>query len=812
MRSFVAPRRLPALPGPGRRRGAPPPQLGSPPSRRRRIGLYATGLITALVLARAPLIIDRARFRSPPPTPLFEDARGGFLSDGEAVYGALGYWNLPEPIPDKVRKTVIAVEDRRFEEHLGVDPFGIARALVHTAQGRLEGGSTLAMQVVRLGYPRERTLLAKAEEAASALLATLVHGREAILRQYLKVLPEGGNMYGIAYAARRCFGKPVGDLSWAETALLLAVPQDPRNRALFSFTGFLNARARAGVILGQLADQGIIDRESLEAARIELAAIPPFTREERPANAYHYVFRVLENYAASPEARLDRPIRTSLDPTIQGLAARLVAGAMPRYRRLGADNMAVMVADARTGAVLAYLGSAGYFDEEHRGAIDYCRVPRSSGSTLKPFLYALGLQSGAFNPSSILADMPLRLKDARGEYSLSDFDDSYMGPLLYRKALGNSRNVPAIRVLEGTGLEECYRWLGRLGLHDFERPAEFYGYGLAVGGIYTSLDRLVAAYGCLASDGRIFPLRWLRDAPAAPDSRLISEQAARMISLFLSDTEARLPSFAGTALTHFPFPVAVKTGTSNGFRDAWALGYSRRYVAGVWIGHSDFRRMNHVAGSTAAEFLLDLFSALQPESVQGVDEELFPAPRGWVAARICPESGRLATEFCPHAVLERFPPGAEPRDGCPVHERVIVDALTGELAGPETPPARRAAKIATILGPEYAAYSLSRGYGLPGADPAALQTASVALNAPLDGTRVLVDPEIPSRFQTLALRATVSPAVPEIVWLVDGVEFARVPFPYEARWPLVPGKHRFQARFPHAFVESGSAQVTVVSE
>jgi penicillin-binding protein 1C len=787
------------------------PAIGLPRSAflRCALGFAPWALLIGIAAWRLAAVASFASFSSPAPTPLFEDAEGGFLSDGESVYGALGFWELPDPVPEKLRSTAIAIEDRRFASHPGVDLLGIARAFVHGLQGRQEGGSTIAMQAIRLSHPRARTLLAKVEESAAALAATAAYGREGVLRQYLKLVPQGGNMYGIAYSARRCFRKPVQDLSWAECALLMAVPQDPKHRALFEADGFDNAKSRARSILGQLRGQGKLDADSFAAALSELEAMPPLFREARPDNTYHYVLRILDEYAASPPDSRGKPTRTTLDPGIQSLASRLAIKAIPEYRRLGADNMALMVADARTGDVLAYIGSAGYFDGPNRGSIDYCRVPRSSGSTLKPFFYALGLETGAFGPGSILADMPLRMKDRGGEYSLADFDDSYLGPMLYRKALANSRNVPAIRVLEGVGLGECYEWLGRLGLHDFERSADFYGYGMAVGGIYTRLDRLVAAYACLAAEGRSRGLRWFHDAPQSGGSVLISESSARMISLFLSDTEARLPSFAGTALTHFPFPVAVKTGSSNGFRDAWALGYSRRYVAGLWIGHSDFLRMNHVAGSTAAELLLELFTSLQGDEARGLGEEPFPPPRGWVPARICADTGLLATPECPHALVERFPAGAEPREPCTAHRRAVVDASTGEIATAATPIARRASRVVTELGPEYAAFSLSRGYGTPGAGTAGLIEASVSLTSPVDGTRVVVDPEIPARFQTLALRATVTPPVPEIVWYVDGKEFARVGFPYEARWPISPGPHQFSAGFPRAFVRSSTSRVVV---
>lgn len=789
------------------------------PSIRAAAGAVARLFFCAAALAwtpfaawRACVVLSRVPLERRASTPLFEDARGNFLSDGQAVYGALGFWDLGREMPEKISRAALAIEDRRFASHPGLDLLGLGRALLRTLSGKTEGGSTLAMQVVRLQHPRARTLQAKVEEAASAILSTALYGRDAQLRAWLRIVPVGGTMHGMSYAARRYFRRPLQDLSWAQASLLLAIPQSPATRSLHSFRGFLEARLRARVILAQLKAQGIIDADEMATGMVELEETMPFDRESRPEDSYHYVFRVLDEYAAREPERQERPLRTSLDPDIQGLVTGLARGAVGTYRSLGADNMAVMVAELSTGRVLGYLGSAAYFDPENRGAIDYARVKRSSGSTLKPFFYAYGLESGTFHPGSILADTPLRIKDASGEYAISDFDDSWLGPMLYRAALGNSRNATAVRVLQAIGLEDCYRWLGSLGLHDWERPASFYGLGMAIGGIYTSLDRQVAAFGTLANDGKAFRLRWFADQEAGEGSALMTPEAARMTSLFLSDVEARLPSFEGTALTNFPFPVALKTGTSNGFRDAWAIGYSRRYVAGIWVGHSGHRQMNHMAGSTAAAFLLQLFSALQSDAVRGVAEEPFPAPEGWEAVSICPLSGQRAGGACPRSLIERFPSGAVPQESCSVHRRAVVDSLSGQEANPSTPAYRRVERTLTVLGPEYAAFSQARGYGIPGPDPQDLQTARVSVVSPLDGIRVQIDPEIPRRFQSLALRAVVEPPVPDILWLVDGKEFARVPWPYEARWPISPGRHSIQAKFPNAFVESETVSVTVLEE
>jgi penicillin-binding protein 1C len=760
---------------------------------------------------RALTILAHVPLRCPEPTPIFEDRRGGFLSDGEAVYGALGFWELPDPLPERLVKTAVAIEDKRFALHPGVDPLGLARAILRSLQGDVQGGSTLAMQVVRMGYPRRRTLLAKFDEMVGALIVQTIYGRRGVLRHYLKALPQGGNMYGLGYSARRVFGKPAQDLSWAEAALLMAVPQDPVGRNLFTRKGFIAARARARVILEQLRSQAVIDAETAMAARAELDSLSAPLREHRPDGSHHYVLRLVEEYqGAGKAASGTKPLRTGLDPEIQERALTAARAFAPAFRARGADNLALMVADARSAEVLAYVGSADYFDADNKGAIDYCRTMRSSGSTLKPFIYGLGLESGAFTPNSILADMPVSFKDSRGEYSVSDFDDAYQGPMLYRVALGNSRNVPAIHVLEGVGLEAAYEYLGKFGIHDRKRPASFYGFGLAVGGVYTSLERLVAAYGCLAREGLAFDLRYLPDRQALSDSRLMSEDTARRLSMYLSDPANRLPGFEGTALAAFPFPVAVKTGSSNGYRDAWAIGYSRRYVIGVWAGHSDAKGTNHLTGSGAAAVLLELFTALQEDSARGLNEEPFPPPRGSQGVRICPVSGLLAGDLCPKSVYEYFDPEDVPEAVCDVHTRILVDRRTGRPADPLTPEGERVLAPATILPREYAAFSAARGYARPEEAGESLRYASIRLRSPMDGIRVYIDPDTPARFQSLALRAEVSPAVPEIVWLVDGLEFARAAYPYEARWPLSEGTHVFEARFPNAFVVSPGVSVTVL--
>ncbi len=760
----------------------------------------------------------KADFWSDPATPLLEDRTGAFLSEGENEYARLGFWDMPDPLPERVRECVIAIEDKRFALHAGVDLRAVGRALVFNSRhDRKQGASTIAMQVARMQLGHPRTLLAKLDEMAVAYWLVARHGREAVLRQYLKIAPQGNQVYGFAYAARRYFGKPVQDLSWAEAALLSALPQSPTNLSLFKYWGFQRALARARVILTELFRAGKLSSDDYQLTLRQLAGMNFRFREARPDNTYHFIFRCLEEYAKRPPAGLSRPLRTTLDLDLQKRLQAFARSAVASYRSLGAGNMAAVVADRKTGAVRAYVGSEEYFRDSKAaaGSINYARTPRSSGSTVKPFLYALGLDSGRFTPGSILADLPFSIVGPGGEFSAGNFDEEFLGPMLYRRALANSRNTPTLRVLEGVGLERAFDMYRACGLADGSHPAGWYGYGLPIGGLYVTLEDLVAAYGILANGGTEFHLTWFQHdeaaAPPARPRRIFSEYAAREVTLFLSDAESRLPSFPRLSPLEYNFPVAVKTGTSQGYRDAWAVAFSRSYIVGVWMGHPRNAPMNHISGSFVAVLLHDIMDALHPAERRGVNAEPFPPPPGSVPVTICALSGKPANADCPDRFVEYFREGGEPHDVCRVHVRYPVDRLTGAIASDSTPPGRVEHRLFTVLGPEYAAWADKQGFGKPPVEGDATPgRAAIALIHPRSGARFLIDPDLPRAFQSIPLRVEVEPFVPEVVWYVDGREYERVPYPYETRWKLAEGTHSFQARFPHAHVESGVVSVRVI--
>ena len=781
--------------------------------------IIVTGfLIMALVLLLLYEVHGRSKLVSPPATPIFTDRYGTFLAEGTSDENApLGFWDPPEVLPERIVSCLLAVEDKRYYEHFGVDFRSLLRALVNNLSGRpRQGASTIAMQVARLQRPGKRTLWRKACEMGTALWLNRKYGHENVLRHYLKIVPQGNRIHGVSYAARRYFQKPLTDLSWAEAAVLASLPRAPGRMNLYYVEGRRKAFERAKLILNLLHENGTLDAETFAISQRQLKSLKIPVKESRPYHSYHAILRLQE--AVSRTASYTKPISTTLDLSLQEVVDGIASETMEHLRQRGAGNLAVIVAERETGAIRSYLGSDFYANEDFAGAINYATTPRSAGSTLKPFIYALGMETGSFSPASVLGDLPFNLSRPGGQYSVANYDERYLGPMLYRKALANSRNVPAVHVLKTVGLAKTYDLLRQLRLAKDDKSASVYGLGLAIGGLYVTLEDLVAAYGVLGVDGKAFTLRWFETTADEAPVQLIPEDVARQITLFLSDPLARLPTFARMGPLEYPFPVAVKTGTSQGFRDAWAVAYSSKYIVGAWIGHPDHERMKQVAGLDAARLVKEILISLHPKERRGVNEKPFPPPQlhqgsedstTYQLTKLCPLSGELATKACSEVVLEYLPRAIEPRPPCSVHQSFAVDRWTGALAGPMTPPERIEIKSYVVLPPRFAAWGAMHGYGPPPSPSTESPYASIAIEEPIDGSVFRFHPDTPQQLQSIALRASVNPAVPEIIWYVDGEPFQKVSYPYTTRWHLRAGPHALQARFPHANIQSDIITITI---
>ncbi len=800
--------------------------------RRRRLSAAAGIILLVAGSALSVCVGLRAHFASPPPTLLLRDRHGQFLGEiGSSDAAGSGYWPLAA-VPARVAAASIAVEDHRFWHHPGVDIAAIARAAWQDLRhGRIvSGASTLAMQVARMQRPGRRTLLRKAVEALTAIALTARYGREAVLKQYLRIVPYGNQVHGIAYAARRYLDKPVADLSWAEVAFLAAIPQSPARMNPLDPLGRRRAIKRGVRILQLLRAEGKLSQPDYRLARSQIRDIRIPVWGTRPEEALHAVLH-LEQVLRRRKLRqqhAQRPIvTTTIDLQLQRQISWMTIDALSRWERLGAGNAAVVVVDRHTWGVLAWVGSSDYFDTRHAGAIDYAEVPRSPGSTLKPFIYATALDHGVITAATVLDDLH------RGAGGIGNADFTFMGPMLPRVALANSRNVPAANLLAAIGLDAGYDMLGRLGLHDWSVPAAHWGLGLAIGNMPVTLEHLMTAYTTLAGDGRLRRLSWLRDDPAPCGKRIFSEDTVRQITLFLSDPMARLPTFQRMGSLEYPFPVAAKTGTSSGYHDAWTVAWSRRYLVGAWVGDPGFRPMNHVTGSSSAAVLVHrVMLLLNRSDADGLEDVGFPPPRGWVPVRLCALTGKLATAACDRVVQEYFPPGRAPHERCRVHRRLAIDTRNGLLASSRTPPEDTEVRTFTDLGPKYAEWQMSAHLPRPPTEVSPLGAGKMALRVarapvgthrwtaaaraqrveivrPERGLRVIRDPETPPRFATLNLEAVVDPPSEQLLWIVDGKPFKLVDYPYAVSWPLAPGAHTIQAEIPFTSIRAAAVRIEV---
>jgi penicillin-binding protein 1C len=755
----------------------------------------------AVALAAATFVAEaagRARLVSPTPTPILYDRTGTFLGqigpargDGSETRREYGYWTVPT-VPERVVRATLALEDRRFWSHPGVDPLALARAAWQNLRSgrRISGASTIAMQIARMQNPQPRTLWSKAVEAGTAMALTARYGRAALLAHYLRLVPYGNGSHGIGHAARWYFEKPVDDLSWAEIALLAAIPQSPSLMNPRHRDGLARALRRGHAVLDELERRGVLDGVEARLAHAQLAAMPPPPRRRRP-DALHPVLQLEARLRAGDGPRLDGAdprLRVSLDLRVQELASTLARRFLAAWRGGGAEQVAVLVVERGTRAVLASIGSSGY-GGRRGGAIDFTRVLRSPGSTLKPFVYALALDKGLIRPSDVMADLP------EGAAGIGNADGHFLGPLLPRQALANSRNVPAAMLLRDLGLETAFGALRDFGLHDLDTPAERFGLSMAIGSLPTSLERLVTAYGALAEDGVLADLVWYPGQRRSEPQRLLSIDAARLVTLFLADASARLPSFPRYGPTEFPFPVALKTGTSQGYRDAWTLAWSGRFIVGVWVGRGDAGPMAQLSGAgSAARLAHALMLRLHGTPIGDLSEIGFPPPQGRVPVELCVFGGRRS-RTCSQTLTE----WVKPDEVLPLEE---------------APVARDAARSRRMEAIPTAHPAWARTEGYPLAEGPTLDypegAARLTIKAPEQDSRIWRNPELPDALNRVALKANVSTRAEQIVWYVDGEPFSIAEPDKPVFWPLRPGTHHIQVRLPYR--DGASRPVRIVVE
>jgi penicillin-binding protein 1C len=562
-------------------------------------------------------------------------------------------------IPQAVKDATIAIEDERFYSESAVSIRGILRAtVVNLLQGRIvQGGSTITQQLARNAFlTSERTPWRKIRELILAIKLSRRYSKDEILELYLNEVPYGSNLYGIEAASRAYFGKSVREATFAEAALLAALPKAPSYYSPWgSHTNELLARTQ--FILKKMRRLGMIDEEELSRA---LATKLVFLPRTQAIEAPHFTLAVQEyvsaTYGEETVLRGGLTVITTLDAELQRLAEKVVAEGAARNEELYEGKNAALVAeDANTGEILALVGSRDYFDVAGEGNFNVATQGlRQPGSALKPFVYLAAFKKG-YAPESVLFDVPTEFTagdpacpsppqfEARASEAKDDcfhpknFDDKFRGPTSFRVALGQSINVPAVKVLYLAGIADTLETLSRFGIGTLTEPRRF-GLSLVLGGGEVRLIELVGAYATLAQEGVRHPQTFVREVRDAKGNVLESFKEAgesvedpqwpRLINDILTDTEVRAGLFQNSLdLTVFPgYEVALKTGTTDDYRDAWAIGYTPSLVVGVWAGNNDNAPMQAQGSSILAA--VPIWSAFMKEALNParVPQETFPRP------------------------------------------------------------------------------------------------------------------------------------------------------------------------------------------
>ncbi|MFK2889643.1 penicillin-binding protein 1C [Dyella flagellata] len=615
-----------------------------------------------------------------------------WLPSSTAVYDSKGHllrltlasdqqyrlWVPLKDISPQLVDGVLLHEDRWYAWHPGFNPYGLLRGawVTYVRHRAPQGGSTVTMQLARLLWGlNTRTPLGKLRQIGRAVQLELFYSKHDILEAYLNFAPYGANVQGVATASLVYFGKPASELTLPEALTLAVIPQNP-SRHLLSGDGVDNALISSG-----LADarnrlyQDWLSRHPQDAGLKPLFALPLAlrARSRLPFEAPHAVEQVLAAQQLNDSNR-SAMVTTTLDLDLQHILERQIALYVKRKASSGIVNAAALLLDTRDMSIKAMVGSADYHNAAIQGQVNGTLAKRSPGSTLKPFIYALGFDQGVLHPQTVLRDVPT----AFGPYTPENFDGHFLGPITATQALIRSRNIPAVWVASQLHEPSLYDFLQQAGIGRLASE-QHYGLSLVLGGGEVSMQELAELYAMLANRGVLRPLRLRADDPEPEGTRLLSDEASYMVMDILRQNPRPDEVIGAQGLR---LPVYWKTGTSWAFRDAWTAGSFGPYVLVVWIGNFDGSGNPAFVGvEAAAPLYFQIIDALRAEHVP-LNEPIRAMPAGLRRVQVCLASGNLPTQWCPQQGPAWFIPGKSPIRVDNIYRPVVMDDATGMPACP----------------------------------------------------------------------------------------------------------------------------------
>lgn len=668
----------------------------------------------------------------------------------------------PDAINADMLRAIIAKEDRWFYYHPGINPGSIIRALAHNLlRGRrTSGASTISMQLARMREPAPRTYGNKLREMLRALQYEWTYSKREILEMYLSYLPYGGNVEGVMAASYLYFDRPPAKLSLSQAILLAVIPNRPNSLRLDHHSE--DAQLARDAWIHRFQQRGLFDAAHLNAARHEPV---PGLRHRLPPRTPQFC------YALQQQHPQQRQIRSTLRPALQQTAQRLLQNHVRRLKAQGVSNGAVLVVDNQTHEVVAYCGSADFYDTQAQGQVDGVQGLRSPGSALKPFAYALGFERGVITPRMKLLDVPTTYQGFRPE----NYDLTYLGQPTVHQALSHSLNVPPVRLVQEMGLDGFLDVLEALGFERMQAQRDGLGLSAVLGGCGVTLYELVRAYHALSQGGRLHALQTSRPLQPTEGRQVLSEEAVWLVLDILDDIER--PDIPQAYLEASQLPkVAWKTGTSYGHRDAWAIGLNPRYTIGVWMGNFDGQGVPELSGSRmAVPLMLDLFTALD----QGKQRQWFAPPQGIGQRQVCAETGLIPGPHCKNKVHDHYIVDVSPLQACALYQSLYVNADTSLQYCPVCLPPEGYQRVAfPMYEPELALWFARNEVGVlrpPPHDPrctAKLAGDGPQILSPSQDFEYLLER---GQRQELLLQAASEPGVSTHHWYANGRYLGEVP-------------------------------------
>lgn len=743
-----------------------------------------------------------------------------------------------DQIPQDLREATVAIEDKNFYKHEGFDPLGVVRAIFNSVFRfrRLAGGSTLTQQLVKnVLLTPERAVSRKIKEFVLAVQIEKKYSKDQILQMYLNESPYGGTAWGVEAASETYFGKKVSELNLIESAILAGLPQSPTQYSPFGQNPDAY-KIRAKDVLRRMREDGYISRDEEKQALEQLNQVN-FSDAGGEFKAPHFVMYVrallIERYGEKLVEQGGLKVTTTLDWKLQEEAQKIVSEEIAKVESLHITNGAGIVLDTRSGEILAMVGSKNYFAQDYEGKVNVTMSLRQPGSAIKPVTYVTAFEQG-MTPAKMIVDVATEFPGGANipEYKPKNYDGKDHGPVQLRLALGNSLNIPSVKLLQLVGIKNMLETAHKLGFSTLEPTTENvnrFGLSVTLGGGEVKLIDMVSAYSSFANGGlKVEPVSILKvedqngktmeEFRPVSGSRVLSEAEAFLISDILSDNNARLITFGANSLLKIPgSQVAVKTGTTDDQRDNWAIGWTPDRIVGTWVGNNDNSQMKQVASGVSGA--TPIWRRIMLESLKGQPIKGWPVPKDVVSVDVDAISGQISHDGWP-ARMEYMIKGTEPVGADPIHTKLKLCRGQSKLAS-DTMVARGdyEEKEFIVLKEDDPAGG-SRNRWQEGIDAWRGKQSDERYHFPTEfcgeSNEVVVQIESPADRSkigndfTFAAKVTANKTIKKVIFYADGVEkksFSSKPYSYTQH--LENGTHTLKVRAEDEAGNSGESEIKV---